>query len=519
MITVVTPFRRIENLPFLIKALEGKCNWILLVDDHREFASWHLSLPVGTIMIPCDVRPGEDEEPLPLGTCIPNLMFNKFIEYGLDDDTQYMILCDDDSVEEGFFDKIPNEDVVITSMKRGQRIPEVGCGYGLGDLIASPDNIEIGKVAGEQCIVKGKVLKDYRYGLSTVGDGEMIMKIVADGHKITYVPEANVLFNYFEDGRYDSFRRKPVVMFVGDYYCAANPAMGISEWETNLWKSLESTGLVDVCRFHMDKYYFYTATRGDETLIERIAKIKPDYVVLVVYKPLGSDPTVLTEDTLKAINVPLVTIWGDLEASEQVELAKTVDPYCVKVIGTANKSVVEELGYTYMHVPKDPTIFNDPHLERDIDVVFSGSFGHGRPERSEVLQHLLNNGVNLIFGGSEGGDHFTTEEYAMRYKRAKIAISFSQARGMNVVNARPFEAMNCGTMLLEQESPELAKLYKEGEEYVSWKDKDDLLWKIRYYLEHEDERRKVANDGYVKTKSKYSADSFWKKTLNLKDAK
>lgn len=312
---------------------------------------------------------------------------------------------------------------------------------------------------------------------------------------------------------------KPIVMFVGDYYCAANPAMGISEWETNLWKSLESTGLADVCMFHMDKYYFHTGRRGDEALLERIAEIKPDFIVLVVYKPLGSDPTVLTEDTLKAINVPLVTIWGDLEASEQVELAKIVDPYCIKVIGTANKSVVEGLGYTYMHVPKDERTFYSPDLEgeapvdRPIDVVFSGSHGHGREERREVLQHMINNGVNLVLGGSEGGDHFTTEEYVRRYQSAKLAISFSQARGMNVVNARPFEVMHCDAMLLEQESPELEKLYEDGIDYISWKDKDDLLKKVRYYLEHDDERNQIALNGHTKTIGKYSAKSFWEEVL------
>lgn len=507
MITVITPFKRLENLELMTKALEGKANWVILYDNpdlEKHIPSWvtkyFFKLP--------DFKEN---------VCISNWLFNAYLSSGLDDETQYMILCDDDSVEEGFFDKIPNEDAVICSMRRGDIVPEGS--YGYRDLIASPNNIGIGKVAGEQLILKGKILKNYRYGLSNVGDGEMIIEVV-NNHPVTYVSDAFVLFNYFEHGRYMSFtadvgrRTKPVVLFIGDYFCAANRHMGKSEWEGNLWASLESTGLADVARFHFDNYFFFTGRRGDEALLERIRDVKPDYVVLVLYKFPGSDPTVISLDTIKAINVPIISIWGDLEASEQRDLAKLIAPYCSKVIGTANEEVVSGLGYKYMHVPKDPRVFNNQDKERDIDVLFNGSFGRGREERYEVLQYLKDNGIKLVAGGSEGGDHFTTEEYADRYKRAKIAISFSQARGMNVVNARPFEAMMCGAMLLEQESPELAKLYEEGVDYAVWKTKEDLLEKIKYYLVHSDERDLIAKSGYNKTQQLYTANTFWKETLN-----
>lgn len=510
---VITPFNREENLELLSAVLKDKCNWTVLIDRDIKFPDW------------VNVK---RYDKAPLGVCPSNWLFNKFIDEGLEDEEQYMILCDDDSVEEGFFDKIPNEDVVITSMKRGERVPEVGCGYGRGDLIASPDNLGIGLVAGEQCILKGKVLKNYRYGLSSVGDGEMIMQVVKNEPLITFVPNAFVLFNYFEDGRFDSFRRKPLVLFVGDYYCAGVPQMGKSEWEGNIAHSLDSTDLANVICFHPDKYYLETGRRGDKSLLERVAEYKPDYTVLIIYKQPESDPTVISLDTISKLP-NLITIWGDLEAQEQVELSKLIAPYCKQVIGTANKSVVESLGYKYLHVPKDPRIFCLPEKElrgrtdvgyegwlpalRDIEVIFSGSYSSGRPERYEVLKYLLDNGVKLVIGGSEGVDHFTTEEYAERYKRAKIAISFSQARGMNVVNARPFEVLHCGAMLLEQDSPELAKLYDEGVDYAVWKTKEDLLEKIWYYLSNNEERLSISESGHKKTVENYSAKTFWNKII------
>jgi hypothetical protein len=500
-ITVVTPFQRKENIELMANVLNGKANWIVLIDDHSLaplFPDWVTVKKMEKPPVRANLSPS-------------NWLFNEFISQGLDPETQYMILNDDDSVEDGFFDKIPDENVVICSMKRGDNVRVNPRFPSPIDLIARPENMKIGYVSGEQCIAKGKILRNFRYGLNFVGDGVMVMRIVEEV-KVTYVPNAFVLFNYFEDGRFNSFKRKPLVLFVCDYFCGATPSLGISEWETNLYKSLESTGLANVLTFHLDKYYYHYHKRGDDALLMEIKSRKPDHVVLIIYKQPSSDPSVISLYTIARIRqmgIPVVTIWGDLQSEHQQWLLYSLRPFISKVFGTASKKVVESLGGTYMHVPKDKKIFNNPNKKRDIDVVFSGSYGLGREERREALMYIETNGVKVLVGGSEGKDHFTTEEYADRYKRAKMAISFSTSCGQNVVNARPFEVMSCGSLLIEQKSEELSKLYIPGVDYVEWADKEDLLKKIQYYLEHEDERVAIAMAGQKKTEELYSAKTFW----------
>ena len=251
-------------------------------------------------------------------------------------------------------------------------------------------------------------------------------------------------------------------------------------------------------------------------MIERIDAIAPDYIVLIIYKPLGYDPAVMHPDTLGVLHelgIPIITIWGDLEAQQQRDIALTVKPYTWKNLGTANKDAVESVGFKYVHVPKDPRIFNNPNLPRDIDVIFLGSYGLGREERQFYLKYLLDNKINLICGGSEGRDHFSTADYAGGYKKAKIALSFSKAHGMSVVNARVFEVMNCGACLFEQKSEELSKLYTPGVDYVEWINEIDLLDKVKYYLTHEEERLSIARSGQNKTEELYSAKKFWEEAL------
>ena len=47
---------------------------------------------------------------------------------------------------------------------------------------------------------------------------------------------------------------------------------------------------------------------------------------------------------------------------------------------------------------------------------------------------------------------------------------------------------------------ELPLFFKNGEDLVWFEDENDLVEKVRYYLEHEDERKKIARKGYEKVR-------------------
>ena len=53
--------------------------------------------------------------------------------------------------------------------------------------------------------------------------------------------------------------------------------------------------------------------------------------------------------------------------------------------------------------------------------------------------------------------------------------------------------------------------FKEFEDYVPFTDEEDLVKKIHYYLQNEEERKRIAANGRNKTIKKYNGDIFWKK--------
>ena len=49
--------------------------------------------------------------------------------------------------------------------------------------------------------------------------------------------------------------------------------------------------------------------------------------------------------------------------------------------------------------------------------------------------------------------------------------------------------------------PELMMYFENGKDIVIYEDKADLINKVKYYLEHDDERMEIAENGYNKVKT------------------
>ena len=74
----------------------------------------------------------------------------------------------------------------------------------------------------------------------------------------------------------------------------------------------------------------------------------------------------------------------------------------------------------------------------------------------------------------------------------------------NDINYRTFETTGCGTFLITNYTPGLEKLFDIGKEIVVYNDLNDLDNKVKYYLENEEEREKIANAGYERSKTDHT---------------
>ncbi|MFH0890881.1 MAG: glycosyltransferase [Candidatus Liptonbacteria bacterium] len=77
-------------------------------------------------------------------------------------------------------------------------------------------------------------------------------------------------------------------------------------------------------------------------------------------------------------------------------------------------------------------------------------------------------------------------------------------RGMPQVKGRHFEIPACGGFLLTARADDLENYFRPGEEMVFYEDDGDYIEKIKYYLEHDEEREKIARAGYDRVRRDHS---------------
>ena len=93
------------------------------------------------------------------------------------------------------------------------------------------------------------------------------------------------------------------------------------------------------------------------------------------------------------------------------------------------------------------------------------------------------------------------------FAKSKIVIN----RHINVAgnyanNMRMFEATAMGTLLITDTKKNMNDFFNIGKEVVTYKDSDDLIKKVGYYLRHNKERERIANAGQKRTLKDHTYD-------------
>lgn len=82
------------------------------------------------------------------------------------------------------------------------------------------------------------------------------------------------------------------------------------------------------------------------------------------------------------------------------------------------------------------------------------------------------------------------------YNSTKICLNIHHSQSVEGLNPRTFEILGAGGFQLVDYKKKIEEFFNIGHEIVCYKNETDLLNKIKYYLENDDERRKIAQSGY-----------------------
>ena len=101
------------------------------------------------------------------------------------------------------------------------------------------------------------------------------------------------------------------------------------------------------------------------------------------------------------------------------------------------------------------------------------------------------------------------------FKSTKVNINPSLRLIRTGIPQRALDIMGAGGFLLSNYQPELAEFFENGEEAVMYDSVQDAVEKCDYYIRHDDERRRIARNGYIKVKNEFNYEKQLRKMFEL----
>lgn len=181
---------------------------------------------------------------------------------------------------------------------------------------------------------------------------------------------------------------------------------------------------------------------------------------------------------------------------------KNIEDY--KKIGYKNTSLLR----SYHIKDKNFPIEKLPTNKYKCDVIFAGHYEDDG--REECLKAIIDADVNFKLFGPEwqsskyynffkeklGEIYNLKEDYNLALNSAKIALCFLSKLNNDTYTRRNFEIPAAKTFMLSEYSDDLNSLFKEGVEAEYFRSKEEMIEKIKYYLQNDKEREKIAMAGY-----------------------
>jgi spore maturation protein CgeB len=191
-----------------------------------------------------------------------------------------------------------------------------------------------------------------------------------------------------------------------------------------------------------------------------------------------------------------------MEAQLNISGANIVEPML-----TTN--ILEQL-QEYFQLEKSEGSFSDLGLIFQTTVL---GFKIAEIERRRALIELSKHYKVNVYSNSDVSDLLRIQycgsvdywsEMPKVFRMSKINLNFTIPNIKSGIPLRIWDVLGCGGFLLTNYQAEIPYYFKEGEDLVCFDGLEDLCEKVGYYLEHKEERKRIAWNGYRKVREKHS---------------
>lgn len=109
----------------------------------------------------------------------------------------------------------------------------------------------------------------------------------------------------------------------------------------------------------------------------------------------------------------------------------------------------------------------------------------------------------------------TATEMPKIFHLSKINLNFTSKPIRTGIPLRLWDILGAGVFALTNYQSEIPEYFEVGKDLDTYASEEELVQKIRYYLEHEEERKEIARNGYQKAKERYSLELRVKQILQI----
>lgn len=108
-----------------------------------------------------------------------------------------------------------------------------------------------------------------------------------------------------------------------------------------------------------------------------------------------------------------------------------------------------------------------------------------------------------------------TGEMPLVFRHSRINLNITLRSIQNGIPLRAMDIMGAGGFLLSNYQNDFSMHFREGQDYVCYDSMEDMMQKIDYYLQHEEERQAIAKNGHAAVCAEHSYDKRFAEMLSI----
>lgn len=340
------------------------------------------------------------------------------------------------------------------------------------------------------------------------------------------------------------------IVFTGLENERYRPDLGKTNEHTNFYLLLKADPKNEVIYIPFDRILEVGKKKYNQEILDAVKKGKTDLFFAFMYT---DELDFATLDAVKKLTKSIA--WFSDDHWRLDNYSRFYAPHFTQVITTWSKAKERYAAYGIKNVIRSQWGFNGRVYHpsavsgQDINVSFIGMRTN---HREKIINELRAAGLNIFvrgFGWPEGRVNFN--DMIDIFSRSKINLNlnppmsslalkplaqifFRRRRKWIVpdfwhfyanlrsyfqkkipqIKARPFEITGCGGFCITGAADDMENYFIPEKEIVIYHDTPELIKKIRYYLEHEEERMNISKAGYERAIKEHTYEARLKEIFN-----